>query len=276
MVLGVAQDAGHPHVGCLRPCCERARRDPSLGHLAACLGVVSGMGSRFLIDATPDLPAQVHALDAESSLAGIVLTHAHIGHYTGLMYLGREAWNTRRVPVYVMPRMARFLTEHGPWSQLVALGNIELVPLQAGHRERLAPDLEVEPIVVPHRDEFSETVGVLVHGPSRSVAWVPDSDGWSSWRPGVRELVERVDVAFLDGTFFDERECPGRDAAEVPHPLVSSSLGAFASWPEELRERVRFVHLNHTNPLLDPVSAASQLVAKAGHGVARRGQVIDL
>eukprot|EP00957_Ditylum_brightwellii_P156501 11911053-Ditylum_brightwellii.AAC.1 len=61
---------------------------------------------------------------------GIFLTHAHIGHYTGLMYLGREALGAVDVPVYAMPRMRSFLKNNGPWSQLVSLGNINIQNLE--------------------------------------------------------------------------------------------------------------------------------------------------
>ena len=65
-----------------------------------------------MIDTTPDFREQLALLHRSAPgcrLAGILLTHAHMGHYTGLIQLGREAWNTQRMPVYAPPRMAAFL-----------------------------------------------------------------------------------------------------------------------------------------------------------------------
>src|SRR5215470_536980 len=89
VVLGVAQDGGVPHLGCRQALCVEARRDPSKRRLVAALGLIDpASGKRFLIDATPDFPAQVELLGGMPD--AILLTHAHIGHYLGLAQLGRE------------------------------------------------------------------------------------------------------------------------------------------------------------------------------------------
>src|SRR5205085_316238 len=112
-------------------------------------------------DATPDFREQIARVRAEApgcSLSAVFLTHAHVGHYTGLLQLGREVMNTHDVPVWTMPRMAGFLAHNGPWSQLVDLHNIVLEPLQADSMVVVSDSLNVTPFLVPHRDEFSETV----------------------------------------------------------------------------------------------------------------------
>ena len=117
VVLGVVQDGGCPHVGCVKPCCQRAR-DTKAEHLRSAMGITDPSEGRcWLMDATPDLPRQLYELQHATELAfsGVLLTHAHIGHYTGLMYLGKEGLNGRRVPVYVMPRMRSFIEKNGPW-----------------------------------------------------------------------------------------------------------------------------------------------------------------
>jgi len=254
VVLGIAQDGGVPHIGCRQEPCVSARSDPARRQRVASLGLVDADGARFLIDGTPDLPAQVEALwgneapaDRQRPLSGILLTHAHIGHYTGLMYLGREALGARGVPVYATARMCRFLRENGPWSQLVSLGNIELREITPGLEFSLSPRLHVTALAVPHRDEFSDTVAFRVRGPERSLLYVPDIDKWERWDRRVEDEVARVDVALLDGTFYEPAEIPGRSLAEIPHPLVTETA---ARLPVALRARVRFIHLNHTNRLL--------------------------
>lgn len=256
VVLGVAQDAGHPQAGCEKDCCVAGR------HSVASLGLVVG-GRHWLVDATPDFVAQEAGL--AGSLEGVFLTHAHMGHYTGLMHLGREAWGASKVPVFAMPRMAEFLTTNGPWSQLVSLENIALKPLQDGVGVDLG-GLVVTPFVVPHRDEFSETVGYRVEGPNSSLLWLPDIDKWSRWDTPVEEVVASVDVAYVDGTFYEDAELPNRDMSEIPHPFVVESM-------ERLGDQgVVFMHLNHTNRLL----REPELLDGTPHRVAIEGEVVPL
>jgi pyrroloquinoline quinone biosynthesis protein B len=279
VVLGIAQDGGVPHIGCGQELCVAARRDPARRQRVASLGLVDeAHGSRFLIDATPDIASQLESLNAGRTLAdrrrpveGILLTHAHMGHHAGLLQLGREALGANAVPVYATPRMAAFLRGNGPWSQLVALGNIELRQFEPGREIVLTPGLAVTPLAVPHRDEWSDTVAFLVRGPSARLLYVPDIDKWERWERRVEEEVGRVDVALLDGTFLSADEIPGRSQAEIPHPLIPETAARLAS----LASRVVFIHLNHTNRLLFDEAARAGIEAK-GFRVARDGEVIGL
>lgn len=279
VVLGIAQDGGVPHIGCDQTLCLRARRDASRRLRVASLGLIDeAAGKSFLIDATPDLPSQIAALgrqvppgDRRRPVDGILLTHAHIGHYTGLMYLGREALGAAGTPVYATPRMARFLRENGPWSQLVALGNIEIREMEPGREFSLSQSLWATPLTVPHRDEFSDTVGFRIRGPSRRLLYVPDIDKWQRWELKVEEQVAGVDLALLDGTFFEAGELPGRNLAEIPHPLVEETVSRLALFPG----RVLFTHLNHTNRLLWDPRALSRL-ARKGFRPARDGEELPL
>jgi len=277
VVLGIAQDGGVPHIGCRQERCEAARRDPSRRERVASLGLVDE-DRRFLIDATPDLPSQVASLDPErpasrSIVDGILLTHAHVGHYTGLMYLGREALGASGVPVWATPRMARFLRQNGPWSQLVALGSIALKEMEPGRPIALTERLRVTPLLVPHRDELSDTVGFRVQGSSRALLYIPDIDAWEPWDRTLPEEVAGVDWALLDGTFEDPAELPGRSRAEIPHPLVGETIARLG--PRPRRAHVLFIHLNHTNRLLRDEAALRALDEK-GFAVARDGQELEL
>jgi pyrroloquinoline quinone biosynthesis protein B len=277
VVLGVTQDGGVPHIGCQQELCVAARKDPRLHQRVACLGLVDE-GRRFLVDATPDLPSQLDSLtdgavDRRRPLDGILLTHAHIGHYAGLMYLGREALDARGVPVYATRRMARFLRENGPWSRLVAAGHIELKEIEPGQELALTPRLKLTALAVPHRDEFSDTVGFRIRGPSRSLLYIPDIDKWERWDRKLEDEVGKVDVALLDGTFEDPEEIPGRSLEDIPHPLVNETVARLAA--PSFRDRVRFIHLNHTNRLLWSGEALQGLAAR-GFRVARDGEELPL
>jgi pyrroloquinoline quinone biosynthesis protein B len=274
VVLGIAQDGGYPQAGCNRPDCVAAWRDPKLRRRVASLAIVdSRSGQRWLIDATPDFPSQLRSLDALAPriasaplLDGILLTHAHIGHYLGLAQLGREVLGTSSIRVYAMPRMRAFLDHNGPWDQLVRLGNIAIVPLEEGRDIALGEQITVTPLRVPHRDEYSETVGFVVRGPSRSLLWLPDIDKWEKWPLGLESVLAKVDVAYLDGTFFDASELPGRDLREIPHPLMTETMARLAGSP--LAAKIRFIHLNQSNPLIR--------TSRPGYVVAREGERIGL
>src|SRR4029079_8678596 len=221
---------------------------------------------RYLIDATPDIAAQVESLNDGRTVAnprrpvdGILLTHAHIGHYTGLMYLGREALGADRVPVLATSRMAAFLRGNEPWKQLVTLGQIELREVLPGH-ELTMGQFTVTPILVPHRDQLSDTIGFRVRGPSRSLLYIPDIDKWERWDRRIADEVAAVDVALLDGTFHAPREVLARSLAEIPHPLVGETMALLAA--PTLRGRVHFIHLNHTNALLWDADAAAAVEAR--------------
>jgi pyrroloquinoline quinone biosynthesis protein B len=256
LVLGIAQDGGYPQAGCNRPDCVAAWRNPKLRQRVASLAIVDPQSNqRWIIDATPDFGSQLRTLDetaprAEGAplLDGILLTHAHIGHYLGLTQLGREVLGAHSVRVYAMPRMRDFLAHNGPWDQLVKLHNIDITPLEDGVEMALNERIHVTPLLVPHRDEYSETVGYLVRGPSRSILWLPDIDKWEKWSTPLESVLERVDVAYIDGTFYDAGELPGRDLREIPHPLMTETMTRLAGTP--LGAKVRFIHLNQSNPLL--------------------------
>lgn len=281
IVLGVAQDGGHPQAGCRLPCCSAAWEDHSLGHLCACLGLIDPHSQqRWLLDCTPDLPAQLHALDQAApvpqspGLDGVLLTHGHIGHYAGLMHLGREALSASGVPVYAMPRMRRLLEQSAPWELLDRLDNVELRDLHSGQPVSLNSRLSVRPIPIPHRSEYTETVGFVITGPQRKALYLPDIDKWQRW-PSVHQVLGEVDLAFVDGTFFGQDELE-RPMAQIPHPSVQESIAFFGSEDAATRNKIHFIHMNHTNPLLQAGGPAHNAVAAAGMHVAQEGDLFPL
>lgn len=280
-VLGVAQDAGYPQVGCKKECCQRVVENPELKRRVVALGLIDPVsGERWLFEATPDFREQYNELMSikpkEDTLSGIFLTHAHIGHYTGLMQLGREVMGTKNVPVYAMPKMRRFLYSNGPWRQLTALNNIKINKLTADSTIVLNDNLSVKPLLVPHRDEFSETVGFIIQSKNKSLLFIPDIDKWSKWNRDILALIREVDYAFLDATFYKNGEIKGRDMSQIPHPFVEESMGLFRELSNFDKTKVHFIHFNHTNPLLIHNSEANENVTKGGFLIAKEGQKIGL
>jgi pyrroloquinoline quinone biosynthesis protein B len=276
-LLGNAQDAGLPQAGCACGNCRAAWADPALRRYATALGLLdTDTHEWFLIDATPDFREQLrlmHTIHETARLAGILITHAHIGHYTGLMHLGYEAMAARAWPLYGTARFLDFMRAHAPWRQLVDLGNVTLTELEPGAWHPLTPHLSVKPMLVPHRDEWSDTVGYLVRGPARQLLYLPDIDGWPQWQLPARETIAEAHIALVDGSFFSAAELPGRDLTQIGHPLVQDSVARFT--PLTARTAIYFTHLNHSNPLHCPSPERVWIEAQGFH-VAAQGEQWEL
>lgn len=281
LVLGIAQDGGYPQTGCTKDCCKRAWDNPLNKRSVSCLALIDPVSQeKWIFDATPDFREQFRNLNvagqSDKNISGIFLTHAHIGHYAGLMNLGREVMGAKSVPVYAMPRMREFLTKNGPWSQLVALNNILMTPIRNDSTIKLNNRLSVTPFLVPHRDEFSETVGFKIFTRDRSVIFIPDIDKWEEWSTDILELVPKNDVLFIDGTFFQNGELPGVDMSKIPHPFVSESLDLLRSLSDAEKAKIHFIHFNHSNPLLNEESDQYKKVIKQGFKIAKEMQTVEL
>lgn len=278
-ILGIAQDAGFPQADCTKENCQRYWNGEVDRRMVVSLGLTDQTtGQNWIFEATPDFPAQLHHLKEISKsdqLTGVFITHAHIGHYTGLMYLGHESMGAKKIPVYSMPRMKTYLETNGPWSQLVTLNNIELQPLAADSSIQLNKQLSVTPILVPHRDEYSETVGYRIETSTKKVLFIPDINKWKVWERDIVDEIAKVDVALLDATFYDSKELPGRNMSDIPHPYVEESIELFKGLPASEKNKVLFIHFNHTNPLMLN-GPERQRVESQGFQVASEEQIIPL
>jgi pyrroloquinoline quinone biosynthesis protein B len=279
-VLGVAQDAGYPQAGCEKACCERVYQDSKNKRFVSSIALVDPISKEYWIfDATPDFREQLKLVSTHLNTKylpnGILLTHAHIGHYTGLMHLGREAIGAENVPVYAMPKMHSFLSENGPWSQLVLLKNIRLNPIEAENKIVLNERISVVPFPVPHRDEYSETVGFRIEYNDRSAVFIPDIDKWNRWDTSIVDVVKDTDIALLDATFFEDGEIEGRSMSEIPHPFVTESMNLFEGLSSNDKTKIYFTHFNHTNPLLIEGSPAQKAVILKGFNIAKQRQTIN-
>ena len=272
VVLGTLQDGGSPHMGCMKSCCASEKPNDYV----VSLGVIDE-SKHLIFDASPDIVSQTNYLQLISPAKEleIFLTHAHMGHYVGLIHLGRESANTKNTPVYAMPRMAQFLQNNGPWSQLIDLENISIKPLQNKTPVSVSPRLSITPLIVPHRDEFSETVGYLIAGQSKRALYIPDIDKWDLWETDINRLLTQVDYAFLDATFFEDGEI-SRPMSDVPHPFVEESIMRFKSLAVEEKSKIYFIHLNHTNPARDANFDDRRAIEEKGYHFATFGMRFSL
>ena len=274
-ILGVVQDGGLPHLGSNKLCCENIEQKK---YVTSIILINDENNESFLFDASPDINEQLNFMGdrIKKDLKGVFLTHAHIGHYTGLMYFGREALNSKSINVYAMPRMKKFLEQNGPWSQLVSLQNISITEISNNSKLSIDPNIIIQPIEVPHRAEFSETVGYKIYGPNKTVLFIPDIDKWYLWEKSIIDEIKQVDYALIDATFYDSGEVNYRDISEIPHPFVVESMKLFDSINYEEKNKIFFIHLNHTNPLLDKDSIQYKFVKAKGYNIAEEGMKLKL
>jgi len=274
-ILGVVQDGGLPHLGSNKLCCKNVEQQRFVTSLML---INNENNESYLFDASPDINRQLNFMGdrIKKDLKGVFLTHAHIGHYTGLMYFGREALNSKSINVYAMPRMKKFLEQNGPWNQLVSLQNISITEINNNSKLLMDSNIIIQPIEVPHRAEFSETVGYKIYGPNKTVLFIPDIDKWYLWEKSIIEEIEKVDYALIDATFYDSKEVNYRDLSEIPHPFVVESMELFDSMEDKEKNKIYFIHLNHTNPLLDKESEQYKFVRVKGYNIAEQGMKLKL
>lgn len=257
ILLGIAQDGAYPHLGCEAECCKPAWKDEKKSRMVVSLAVMDPQNKKwYLFEATPDISKQIHLINQLTNNQyplmpdGIFISHAHIGHYSGLMQLGREVKNTKEIPVFGLERFCNFIKDNGPWSQLVKLNNIVLQAINPDQKIILSASLAVTAYTVPHRDEFSETAGFRIASGGKTYLFIPDIDKWNLWNRNIVDEVHKVDLAFLDATFYSMDELKSRNIQEVPHPTVKETMQLFDAETKANKSKIVFIHMNHTNPLI--------------------------
>jgi len=278
-ILGTVQDGGFPHAGCKKNCCKDAFTNPSLSKKVSSIAIVDPSSKQqWIIDASPDFKDQYHTLQKQTKseiISGILLTHAHIGHYLGLAQLGKEVIDCNNINVFAMEKMSSFLKKNGPWNQLITNNNISLTKIESDLEFELNNKIHVTPILVPHREDYSETVCFFIASKQKKLLYVPDIDKWKLWDKDILQIIKSVDYALIDGTFYDENELE-RDMSKIPHPFVEESMNLFIDLPANEKSKIYFTHLNHTNPLLIENSFEQKKVRKKGFNIAKEGLILEL
>lgn len=281
-IIGTAQDAGVPHPNCFCKNCIKALAGQKFRRRAASLAIILPNSNEWhLIDATPDLKEQMAFVQMEFGLQkklmkSIWLTHAHIGHYPGLMFLGKEAIGAKGTSVYCGEKMKHLLENHVPWKQLVDLENILPKEITLEKSYQLSSQVRITPLDVPHRNEYSETYAFLIKGPTRKLLYIPDIDRWDEWDKDIYKMAMEADICLLDGTFYSKEEIEnmGRDYKEIPHPVMTETMDRLQDLVKDTE--IYFTHFNHSNPVIDSDSSCFKLVNQRGFLVAEEGTKIFL
>lgn len=279
VILGVVQDAGYPQIGCQQECCKAVWLGKQEKKMVTSLALVDPVTKKWwLFEATPNINDQLQLFKSTTKNQysylpeAIFITHAHIGHYTGLMYLGREALNANNQKVHVLPKLKNFLETNGPWSQLIQLKNLQVNELQENKSIVISERLQVKAFKVPHRDEFSETAGFEIHYQNKKIFFIPDIDKWAKFSNNIAQFLQQADYAFIDATFYKDGEIKGRSMQEIPHPFVQETKLLLNGLNAKAKKKIVFIHFNHTNPLLNKQSVAFKETIKE-YGVAMQGNI---
>ncbi len=269
-LLGNAQDAGRPQLGCTEKCCKDARRNTHLSRMPVSLGL---HGEQFgIVEATRCIGDQI-SLMGNSQISEVWLTHAHLGHIEGLGQFGRESFNSKNVKLRCSESVANYVMKHPIWKKLIERGNLTF--------DKFKSDTIV-PIEVPHRAQDFDTHAILFKGKNNNILFLPDHDRWEKTLDFVeynnpKEWFSSLEanIILLDGTFWNSSELKGRIQANVPHPTVSETLDLIGERSAN-DPRVIFIHLNHTNPLHYPNSDEYQKVTSLGWEVGEEGMELNL
>jgi pyrroloquinoline quinone biosynthesis protein B len=267
-VLGTAAGGGWPQWNCACAQCGSAR-ERGLGRTQDCVAVSGDGRAWYLLNASPDLRAQLLAAPElapgpglrETPLRGVLLTTAELDHALGLLTL-REAVSLAvyaTAPVTAALSPVRAMLEAYTtldWHVLESGRPVDLeggliasaVPLGA-KRPRYAQPVPADDWVVAYRILDARTGGVLVYAPCLpEVTTLPDAD-----------------LTLVDGTFLTEDEM----ARETGRDVTATAMGHVPI------ERTRpllpgtalYTHLNNTNPL---VHSAPSRPMPSGRGATSR------
>ena len=293
VVLGTAQDAGLPQLGCNCSNCSKAISNQRFRRLVSSLGIFNTItGKSYIIDATPNLTEQVRLLNKikskflnksnyslknitgtnEFELSGIFLSHAHIGHYLGLVQLGKEALCANKIPVYATSSMIKFLNANSPFNDLIINKNIIPNEIKIDKKFIINQSLSLTPFFVQHRHEHSDTVGFYISGSKKELLYIPDMDVLSQ---DVLDRISDADIAIIDGTFYDKSELSTyHDFQKVSHPTIKESMQILKTITKGTS--IYYTHFNHTNPVLDSKSEVLNEIKANGLKLVHKGQAFKI
>ena len=277
-VLGTAQDGGYPHLNCKNQCCKLAWNNPSVHRFPSSLALVDINEKKYwLFDITPEVKNQLHMLDEfECSLAGVFITHAHVGHYMGLINFGLEVMDTKKIPIHIMPRMKNYIENNSLFNQLINNDNINLVSLSENNVVSINKNFSINVFSVPHRNELSETAGFQIIGNQKSIIYLPDIDSWDGFENNLFNIIKNNDILFLDGTFYTKNEINNRDVSKIPHPEITDTMQRLSKLSSVDKKKIYFIHFNHTNHILNGDKVAYNKVVDEGFSISKEGQLFNI
>ncbi|WP_299775026.1 pyrroloquinoline quinone biosynthesis protein PqqB [uncultured Tateyamaria sp.] len=292
IVLGAAAGGGLPQWNCGCRNCTDARAGVIPRMTQSSVAVSLDGQAWVVLNASPDIRAQVDACPQMhppalrgSPIASVILTNGDIDHIAGLLTLREKT----AFDVYATSSGLDILRSNSVFGVLdpgiVAQHAVSLeTPFEP------LPGLTVTPFAVPGKvalflegdtlnlEEVGEqTVGLLLESASARAAYVPGCAAIPDW------LIDRlagVGLLLFDGTVWnnDDMQRTGtgeKTGARMGHVPLNGELGSLTRLSEVGGRKV-FIHINNTNPILQPDSAERAEVLGKGWEIAFDGMEITL
>ena len=280
-VLGTAAGGGLPQWNCNCDNCAGARSGQISPRFQAAIAFSAGR-DWYLLNATPDLPLQLAAWPQlylgrnlrESPLKGVILSDLELDHTWGLLHLREGTGWQLLAPPGILAGLARHLPVKEILKNYV---QIEEIPLAAEKPYLIRdPAGSVELTLFPtgtHAPKYSsgkkgEVYGVQLHNPESGQTLI--------YAPGVEQIdaslgnwLSNAQVIMFDGTCYQADELirlgisrqTSLDMGHVP-------MAVSAPFLSPLPGKKLYIHINNTNPVLDPQSRERAELTKLGLGIA--------
>jgi pyrroloquinoline quinone biosynthesis protein B len=286
-LLGTAAGGGVPQWNCACEVCSVCRLDPHLisPRLQLQAAVWSEPGDWFLLNASPDLRFQIEANPElhpskksgrrNTPIQGIILTNADLDQTLGLLLL-REF---QPLTVYATAQVRRALETNSFFAMLDRIPRqLTWIEIQAGIPFCLGNSgIVCTPIALPGQMPFyarqlgpcepgEASLGLLLEAGGQRIAYTPSVPGITE---SLRSVYSDCDAILVDGTFWSDTELSATHsgtplARAIGHVPMSGDDSTLARLSDLKVPKKVFVHLNNTNPVLDPRSEQYQAVIDAG------------
>jgi pyrroloquinoline quinone biosynthesis protein B len=287
-LLGTAAGGGFPQWNCACTLCDLCRSSPEIVpprlQLQAAFSVEPERW--FLINAAPDLRFQIEAHPElqpstrhgrrNTPIQGIILTSADLDQVLGLLLL-REF---QPLTVYTTRLIRRTLEANSFFRMLERVPNqLTWAEIHSGEAFTLDGKVICTPIPIAGSLPFyAHALHSEAEEPGQAAfGLLLETDGCRlAYTPSVPEITETLrtiydscDTILVDGTFWSDTELSSIHAGtplarSIGHSPMSGEDGTIALLAGISARQKIFVHINNTNPVLDPRSAESKAVTDAG------------
>nr|WP_218623929.1 MBL fold metallo-hydrolase [Granulicella sp. dw_53] len=286
-MLGTAAGGGIPQWNCSCNLCDLCRKHPQIVQPRLQLqATVSTDGQKWsLLNASPDLRFQIEANPElqpsavhgrrNTPIQSIVLTSADLDQVLGLLLL-REF---QPLTVYATALVRKTLEANSFFRMLHRVPN-QLTWIEIAPEESFAlgsPEIVCTPIPLPgslpfyareldNGEEGQASLGLLLEADGVRVAYTPSVPEITD---DLRSLYASCNVILVDGTFWSDAELSRTHsgtplARAIGHVPLSGDDGTIALLADLDFPRKVFVHMNNTNPVLDPRSREYKTAIDAG------------
>lgn len=294
-VLGAAAGGGVPqwNCGCANCAAARAGRIPRMTQSS--LAVSADGAAWALVNASPDIGEQLLAAPAlhpraprHSPIGAVLVTNADVDHVAGLLTL-REG---QPFDLVATPEVLAAL-DANPLFGVLRPEVVRRRPAPLGAPFQLLPGLEAEFFAVPGKVALWRegagdgpidtravgewTVGVTLRAGGRTAHAIP---GCAAMTPDLAARLRGAALVLFDGTVWSDDEMRARGlgaktGARMGHMAMDGPEGSLAAFAPLGVARKVFVHVNNSNPVLDPASPERAALAAAGWEVAFDGMELS-